>query len=69
MPRGQASTGTWNFHIRRYVCPSCKRKGLHFIRFGWVCMYKNCVGKKSHETYFRKIHDEEVLKLNPTIKR
>lgn len=76
MPRGQSScTGEWNFRVKRYVCPSCNRKGLysdytyehHSWRKAWICMYRNCVSKKTHETYFRRGNDEAVIAANPEL--
>jgi endogenous inhibitor of DNA gyrase (YacG/DUF329 family) len=29
MPRGQNSSGHWNFHTNYIYCPMCKKKGLH----------------------------------------
>lgn len=69
MPRGQASSGHWNFHVTRYKCPDCNRKGLHMVRHGWVCMYQNCPSRNDRSLeFFKKITDDKVLQLNPEIK-
>jgi hypothetical protein len=77
MPRGKSSRGNWNFRVTRYVCPTCKRKGLyggwiwenHSYRQAWICMYKNCNSRNGYDTLFRKANDTEVLKVNPCIKQ
>lgn len=66
MARGANSDGHWNFHIKRYKCPDCNRKGLHRTRLGWVCMYRNCVSYTNHNL-FKKHHDEAVLQANPEL--
>jgi len=41
MPRGQCSTGHWNFHVKRYKCIKCGKKGMYMHGLsGWIiCMY------------------------------
>lgn len=76
MPKGKSACGDWNFRVKRYVCPSCKRKGLYSgstresgtFRQSWFCMYKNCSSRAIHETFFRKGNDPDVLAINPEIK-
>mgnify|MGYP006921370048 CR=1 FL=1 len=72
MPRGTNSNGTYNFHVKRYVCPDCKRKGLYIKWYKdrgigstkyFTCMYKNCPSQTNGETLKRSNH-EAVLKLN-----
>lgn len=45
MPRGQsAGTNKWNFHVKRVICPTCKRKSAYAIWYRdgvkYACMYK-----------------------------
>lgn len=75
MPKGKSATGDWNFRVKRYVCPSCKRKGLYHTytyesyrhRAAWVCMYNNCPSRLNHDTLWRKGDDKEVLEANPVL--
>lgn len=74
MPRGINSSGECNALVKRYVCPSCQRKGLHAVWYSnrgtgstqyWVCMYRNCSSRPNNT--FRKENDPEVLKSNPQL--
>ena len=72
MPRGISSYGVCNAKITRYVCPDCKRKGLHstwYIDTGqlWVCMYRNCISYQPGGKLFKPLKDPEVLKANPIL--
>jgi len=50
--------------VERYVCPSCKRKGLYYAgNYGgstpWFCMYRNC--KNRHPDL------QDVIDANPIL--
>lgn len=41
MPKGKTEGGKWNFHVKRHICPACKRKGLTLAwNRKFYCMYK-----------------------------
>jgi len=69
MPRGQAVDGSWNWHVQRYICPCCKRKGLYITTYRGaplLCMYH----KKCPDGFkLRKWYDVDVIALNPDLER
>lgn len=77
MPRGINSSGKCNALVKRWVCPSCGRKGLHSVWYSnrgtgatmyWTCMYRDCNSKNATATHIRKANDPEVLAANPSMK-
>ena len=62
MPRGQRSDGKYNFHVKRHICPNCKKKGLHLANDHWYCMYR-CEGG------IYKFYDKSVREQNPLIEQ
>lgn len=67
MPRGKSCTGQWNFHVKRYLCPECKKKGLYITsEKGWIiCMYCNlCASKSQHKKHSKLTENIEKQKAN-----
>ncbi len=73
MPRGQsASNSKWNFHVSRYMCPVCKRKGIVKIWYKgtgmmFTCMYRSGYKKDCKSQFLFNLNDPEILKYNSNL--